>query len=99
MPRSKLVPYIEVLLAVIAWGESFIATKDPIKDIANIGEERNPSQIKNLLPEILNLLQENMSALSTLKIPIEKLLKLNRTDLMRALEKCEVICLECRKIL
>jgi len=36
MPRSKLIPYIEVLFAVIAWGASFIATKVALKDISPI---------------------------------------------------------------
>ena len=36
MPRSRLVPYIEVLLAVIAWGASFIATKIALIDISPI---------------------------------------------------------------
>ena len=33
MPRSKLIPYLEVLFAVIAWGASFIATKIALEDI------------------------------------------------------------------
>ena len=36
MPNSKLIPYIEVLLAVIAWGASFIATKIALLDISPI---------------------------------------------------------------
>jgi drug/metabolite transporter (DMT)-like permease len=36
MPNSKLIPYIEVLLAVIAWGASFIATKIALEDISPI---------------------------------------------------------------
>jgi drug/metabolite transporter (DMT)-like permease len=36
MPKSKLVPYIEVFLAVIAWGASFIATKIALEDISPI---------------------------------------------------------------
>ena len=36
MPRSKLIPYIEVLFAVIAWGASFIATKIALEDISPI---------------------------------------------------------------
>ena len=36
MPRSKLIPYLEVLFAVIVWGASFIATKVALKDISPI---------------------------------------------------------------
>ena len=36
MPRSKLVPYLEVLFAVIVWGASFIATKIALEDISPI---------------------------------------------------------------
>ena len=36
MPKSRLIPYIEVLLAVIAWGASFIATKIALEDISPI---------------------------------------------------------------
>lgn len=36
MPNSKLVPYLEVLLAVIAWGASFIATKIALQDVSPI---------------------------------------------------------------
>ena len=36
MPRSKLIPYLEVLFAVIMWGASFIATKVVLKDISPI---------------------------------------------------------------
>ena len=36
MPKSKWIPYIEVLLAVIAWGASFIATKIALEDISPI---------------------------------------------------------------
>ena len=36
MPNSKLVPYLEVLLAVIAWGASFIATKIALEDVSPI---------------------------------------------------------------
>lgn len=39
-----------------------------------LAKERDPSQITNLFPEILNILQEKMSALSNLKVPIESLL-------------------------
>ena len=36
MPRSKLIPYLEVLAAVIAWGASFIATKIALEDISPV---------------------------------------------------------------
>lgn len=36
MPKAKLIPYIEVLLAVIAWGASFIATKIALEYISPI---------------------------------------------------------------
>jgi drug/metabolite transporter (DMT)-like permease len=36
MAKTKLSPYIEVLLAVIAWGASFIATKIALQDISPI---------------------------------------------------------------
>lgn len=36
MPNSKLMPYLEVLFAVIAWGASFIATKIALEDISPI---------------------------------------------------------------
>ena len=36
MPNSKFIPYLEVLLAVIAWGASFIATKIALEDISPI---------------------------------------------------------------
>lgn len=36
MSKSKLVPYIEVLFAVVIWGASFIATKVALRDISPI---------------------------------------------------------------
>ena len=36
MSNSKLIPFIEVLLAVIAWGASFIATKIALLDVSPI---------------------------------------------------------------
>jgi drug/metabolite transporter (DMT)-like permease len=36
MPRSKLIPYLEVLAAVIAWGASFIATKIALDDVSPV---------------------------------------------------------------
>ena len=36
MAKSKLIPYIEVLMAVIAWGASFIATKIALQNISPI---------------------------------------------------------------
>jgi drug/metabolite transporter (DMT)-like permease len=36
MPKSKTIPYLEALFAVIVWGASFIATKVALKDISPI---------------------------------------------------------------
>ena len=36
VPRSKLIPYLEVLFAVIVWGASFVATKIALEDISPI---------------------------------------------------------------
>ena len=36
MSHSKLLPYIEALFAVIAWGASFIATKVALQDTSPI---------------------------------------------------------------
>jgi drug/metabolite transporter (DMT)-like permease len=36
MPKSKIVPYLEALFAVIVWGASFIATKVALRDISPI---------------------------------------------------------------
>jgi len=36
MPRTKLIPYIEVFFAVVVWGASFIATKVALGDISPI---------------------------------------------------------------
>ena len=36
MPNSKLIPYLEVLLAVIVWGASFVATKIALRDVSPI---------------------------------------------------------------
>lgn len=35
-PRSRVVPYLEVTFAVIAWGASFIATKVALRDISPV---------------------------------------------------------------
>ena len=36
MPKSKFIPYLEVLFAVIVWGASFIATKVALRDAAPV---------------------------------------------------------------
>jgi drug/metabolite transporter (DMT)-like permease len=36
MPKPKLIPYIEVLFAVVVWGASFIATKIALEDISPV---------------------------------------------------------------
>jgi len=36
MPKTKLIPYIEVFFAVVVWGASFIATKVALGDISPI---------------------------------------------------------------
>lgn len=36
MPKSKTIPYLEALFAVIVWGVSFIATKVALRDISPI---------------------------------------------------------------
>jgi len=36
MPKTRLIPYIEVLFAVVVWGASFIATKIALADISPI---------------------------------------------------------------
>lgn len=36
MPKTKLIPYIEVFFAVVVWGASFIATKVALADISPI---------------------------------------------------------------
>jgi len=39
-----------------------------------LAEEKDPNQLKNLLPEVLKILQEKMSDLSNRKVPVEELL-------------------------
>ena len=36
MPKTKLIPYLEVLFAVVVWGASFIATKIALIDISPV---------------------------------------------------------------
>ena len=36
MRNPKLIPYLEVLFAVVVWGASFIATKIGVKDVTPI---------------------------------------------------------------
>ena len=36
MPKTRLIPYLEVLFAVVVWGASFIATKIALADISPI---------------------------------------------------------------
>jgi drug/metabolite transporter (DMT)-like permease len=36
MPKAKIIPILEALLAVVVWGASFIATKVALRDVSPI---------------------------------------------------------------